>query len=85
VEKVVRISIGRFDEEKTDLIRARLMESYDKLAPGIRTMKGNISFFAGIDSEHSAIVNVSEWESMESAKQMETFQPMLDLARVRAS
>lgn len=81
MEKVVRISIGRFDEDKRDMIRAHLKEFYGKLASGIRAMKGNISFFVGLDSENSAMVNVSEWNSVESAKQMETFQPMLDLAK----
>jgi hypothetical protein len=81
VEKVVRISIGRFDKEKADLMRARLSETYDKLAPGIRAMKGNISFFAGIDLEHNAMVNISTWDSTDSAKQMESFKPMLDLAK----
>ncbi|MDA4130380.1 MAG: hypothetical protein OK457_06380 [Thaumarchaeota archaeon] len=44
-------------------------------------MKGNISYFAGLDIERNAMVNVSEWDSLFSAKQMETFLPMLDLPR----
>src|SRR5215469_3591144 len=54
--------------------------SLDQLAPGIREMKGNLSYFAGIDLEHNAMVNVSTWDSLEAAKQMETFKPMLQLA-----
>ena len=73
--------MGRFDKETAEMIKACLEEAYDKLAPGIRAMKGNISFFAGIDLEQNAMVNVSAWDSIESAKQMESFKPMLDLAK----
>jgi hypothetical protein len=44
-------------------------------------MSGNIHYFAGIDSENCVMVNVSTWDSLLSAKQMERFQPMLDLGR----
>jgi hypothetical protein len=77
----MRISIGRFSKEKTNTIKIRLLESYQELAPGILAMKGNISFVAGMDLEHDAMVNVSVWDSLESAKQMETFKPMLDLGK----
>jgi hypothetical protein len=78
---VIRISIGHFDSEKLDAMKKALNGTYDKLAPGIRSMTGNRSFSAGIDKEHSATVNMSVWDSVESAKQMEHFQSMLDLAR----
>ena len=78
---VVRVSIDRFDPEKLESVKSALREAYDKLAPGIRNMSGNLSYFAGIDRENCAMVNVSSWDSLSSAKQMERFQPMLDLAR----
>jgi len=78
---IVRVSIGRFDTEKIETIRQALGDTYDKLEPGIKAIKGNLGFYAGIDEENYAMVNVSTWESIEAAKQMEDFQPMLDLAK----
>jgi len=79
-EKVVRVSIGRFDSTNFERVHQALVASYDKLAPGIRAMSGNQGYFAGIDKQNAAIVNVSTWESLDNAKQMESFRPMLDLA-----
>jgi len=79
--KVVRISIGRFDHEKLESVKRALAATQEKLTPGIKSMKGNIGNFAGIDYENSAMVNVSLWDSLSSAKQMDSFQPMLDLAK----
>jgi hypothetical protein len=79
---VVRISIGRFDPENLESVRSAFKVSQEKLVPGIKSMPGNLSYYAGIDGENHAMVNVSSWESVTSAKQMERFQPMLDLARL---
>jgi len=43
-------------------------------------MHGNLGYYVGIDRGHNAISNVSLWDSVESAEQIATFQPMLDLA-----
>src|ERR1022692_932998 len=80
-ENVVRISIGKFDPDKLDEIRLALQVTYDKLVSGIMSMVGNRGFFAGIDVENFAMINVSYWDSIEAAKQIEHFQPMLDLAK----
>jgi len=80
-DDVVRISIGRFDPDKIEMMKMALKATYDKLAPGIRSMSGNRGFFAGIDPENFTMVNVSFWDSVKAAKQMEHFQPMLDLAQ----
>ena len=82
---VVRVSIGRFDPGKLDTVEYALNAAQDKLVSGIRAMHGNRSYFAGIDRENFAMVNVSVWDSVEAAKQMESFQPMLDLAKEFAS
>jgi hypothetical protein len=80
-ESVIRISIGRFDPPNSKAVKQALEATYDKLVPGIKSMTGNRSFCAGIDERNFAMVNVSVWDSLTAAKQMETFQPMLDLAR----
>lgn len=77
---VIRISLGTFDAEKTSIIEAKLIESKAILEAGIRAMRGNIGYFAGIDRKNNAMSNVSLWESVEAAEQMTTFKPMLDLA-----
>ena len=79
---VVRISLGRFDANNYDAIRDRLAESQAILAPAIRALKGNIAFYAGIDHEHCVMQNTSVWETVADAKQLDTLQAMLDLAKV---
>jgi hypothetical protein len=77
---VIRISLGTFDAEKASVVEAKLIESKAALEPGIRRMRGNLGYYAGIDRKNNAISNVSLWESIEAAEQMASFQPMLDLA-----
>ena len=77
---VIRISLGVFDPGEADLVEARLVESRERLAPGIRALRGNLGYFVGIDRAAGAMHNVSLWETVEDANQMASFQPMLDLA-----
>jgi len=78
---VIRISIGHFDPDNFNDIRDALKASQERLVRGISTMNGNRGYFVGIDRENSAMVNVSSWDSIDSAKQMDHFKPMQDLAR----
>jgi hypothetical protein len=78
---VVRISLGRFDAEIADNIQMLLDQSQATLIPAIKTLKGNLGYYAGIDRENNVMSNVSIWESPEDAKQMASLQPMLDLAK----
>ncbi len=77
---VIRISLGVFDAEKSSLVEAKLVETRERLAPGIRAMRGNLGYFVGIDRAANAMHNVSLWETIEDANRMASFQPMLDLA-----
>lgn len=52
------------------------------LESAIRKLPGLISFFSGIDRERHALVNVSLWESVEAAEQLNTLQAMLDAGSV---
>ena len=79
---VVRISLGRFDAGNYDAIRQRLDESRAVLGPAIKALRGNIAFYAGIDRENCVMQNTSIWETMADAKQLDTLQAMLDLAKV---
>ncbi len=78
---VVRISLGRFDADKYDMIRQLLDQSQKTLIPAIRALKGNRAYYVGIDRENSAMTNVSVWETLDDAKQMASLQAMLDLAK----
>ena len=77
---VVRVSLGTFDADKAAIVEAKLIESKAVLESGIRAMRGNLGYYAGIDRKNNAMSNVSLWESIEAAEQMAIFQPMLDLA-----
>jgi hypothetical protein len=78
---VVRISLGRFEARHYDAIRQKLIESQTVLNPAIKALKGNIGFYAGIDRENCVMSNVSVWETMADAKQLDSLQAMLDLAQ----
>ena len=44
-------------------------------------MCGFRQFHAGADEGTLSLVNVSYWDTLEDAKQMDAFQPMLDLGK----
>lgn len=44
-------------------------------------MPGLLGFYFGTDAATSSLTNVSLWTSLEAAKQLDTFQPMLDLGK----
>jgi hypothetical protein len=77
---VIRISIGKFDADKAALVAAKLNESKARLEDGIRAMKGNLVYYAGVDRINNAMHNVSFWQSVADANQMATFAPMRALA-----
>ena len=77
---VVRISKGSFPPEKYEEVRARLDAAKEKLVPAIRALHGCLAYWAAIDQASSTMVNVSLWETLADAKQMETLEPMKALA-----
>lgn len=76
---VTRVSILTIPPEHLDRASARMTEAQHDLR-GIRDLPGLVSYFAGVDRSTSQLVNVSVWETDEAARQMSSFQPMLDLA-----
>jgi hypothetical protein len=78
---VVRVSILRCSAERFQEFERMMSESAPILLPGIRSMRGCRGYFAGSDQATSSLSNVSVWETLEDAKQMERFQPMLDLGK----
>jgi hypothetical protein len=75
---VIRVWIGFFDDDKTALVERRLMDSKSALEASLR---GNLSYAAGIDRANKALVNVSVWRTVKDVQQMDSFHPMLDLAQ----
>ncbi|HEV2270240.1 MAG TPA: hypothetical protein VGR92_12325 [Steroidobacteraceae bacterium] len=57
------------------------MEADPVLRPGIEAMPGLLAFYFAADEATSSLANVSLWTSLEAAKQLDTFQPMLDLGK----
>jgi hypothetical protein len=77
---VVRTSTLNIPADRLDEM-ADLMKHAEPSLAGIRQLKGLKAYFAGIDREKAQMTNVSIWETVEDAKQMDTFQPMQDLAK----
>ena len=78
--KIVRISLGYFQPDQTAKVASMLEGEFKKsLIPAIEKLKGNISYYVGIDKEKHTLTNVSFWETDEDAKQMATLKEMLDM------
>lgn len=82
MQPVVRVSIIRCAPEKFAEIRQLLIEVESDLRPGIEAMPGLIAFYAGADEATSSLLNVSLWETLDGAKQLDTYKPMLDAGKV---
>ena len=78
---VVRVSILRCKPEAFTELRAMMTAALAPLEPGISKMHGLLHFYAGADETTMSLINVSVWTSLEEAKQLDSFQPMLDLGR----
>lgn len=77
----IRISLGRFDPDRTEAVAILLAEAEDTLVPAIRAMPGLLGFWAGIDRANGTMTNVSLWQSEAEAQGMATLAPMLALAQ----
>jgi hypothetical protein len=77
---VIRLSRGSFPAERYEEVRARLDATRATLVPAVRGLRGCLHFWAAIDPVSNTMLNVSVWETLADAKQMETLQLMLALA-----
>jgi hypothetical protein len=78
---VVRVSILRCDAAAFDMFRRMMIEAEAVLAPGIGAMRGCRAYYVGVDQASLSLSNVSIWDTIDDARQMERYQPMLDLGR----
>ena len=74
---VVRISKGRFAIEGIDQVEQVLRDSEEALREPLESLNGLVHYYAGIDREHGYLTNVSVWETLDDARQMDTLAPML--------
>ncbi len=81
MKPVVRVSILRCAPERFAELRKMAIEADRVLRPGIEAMPGFLAFYFGADEATSSLANVSLWTSVGAAKQLDTFQPMLDLGK----
>jgi hypothetical protein len=79
---IVRVSVLRCHPRQFAELKQMMAESIAVLEPGIRQMSGLIHFYAGEDEAANSLTNVSVWRTLEDARQLDTFQPMLDLGKV---
>jgi hypothetical protein len=81
-QPVVRVSILRCAPGQFAELQQMMIEADSVLRPGIEAMPGLINFYAGADEATSSLMNVSVWKTLDNARQLDTFQPMLDLGKV---
>lgn len=79
---IIRVSILRCKPDQFAEFKEMMAESNAVLEPGIRRMRGIIHYYAGADHAASSLTNVSIWQTLADAQQLDTFQPMLDLGKV---
>ena len=69
------VQSGAFgDAQRADL----LAEGEGALREGLQELTGLLHYYVGIDRESGYLTNVSVWETLEDAHQMDAFKPMLD-------
>ena len=74
---VVRISNGRADAARVADVERFLRESEQALREPLKKLPGLVHFYAGVDRARGFITNVSVWDSLEHARQLDTLQEML--------
>jgi hypothetical protein len=80
-QTIVRVSILRCEPSRFADLKRMMSEAESILAPGIRALRGCRAYVAGTDVMTSSLSNVSIWDTLDDARQMERFQPMLDLGK----
>ena len=81
MQPIVRVSILRCAPNKFAEMRQMMTDAEKVLRPGIESMRGLLAYYGGAEEATSSLTNVSVWIDLAAAKQMDTFQPMLDLGK----
>jgi len=73
---VVRISKGKFNLKDLPEAERLLAESEDVLRVPLARLQGLVHYYVGVDRATGYLTNVSVWESLEAAHQMDALQAM---------
>ena len=74
---VVRISNATFDLARLADAEQLVATSESALRDPLARLPGLLQFYAGIDRVRGVVTNVSIWDTLEHAHQLDTFEPML--------
>ena len=74
---VVRISKGKFDAAKSADAERVLATSEQALRASLSRLPGLLHYYVGIDREKGYLTNVSIWDSLRNARQMDSLAEML--------
>ena len=74
---VVRISKGQFVSDNAEEAERLLSDGEASLREAIENLNGLLHYYVGIDHERKYLTNVSIWETLEDAHQMDSLQAML--------
>lgn len=74
---VVRISKGHFAPEKYPQVRTLIDDSAKVLVPSIEKLRGLLYYHAALDPVTSTVANISVWEDVDAARQLDTLPAML--------
>ena len=85
MKPVIRVSIIRCAPPLFEEMCRMMVASDPILRSGIEALPGLLAFYVGADEATSSLTNVSIWIDLASAKQLDSFQPMLDLGKVFAA
>lgn len=77
--KTIRISNASFPPEQTEIVESMLNNEFrNAITPAIKRLKGNINFSVGMDKEKCVMTNVSIWQTLQDAKQLDTLKEMIE-------
>jgi hypothetical protein len=85
MKPIIRVSILRCEPHLFAEMRQMMLAADPILRPGIEAMPGLLAYYGGADEATSSLTNVSIWADLACAKQMDSFQPMLDLGKTVAA
>jgi hypothetical protein len=74
---VVRISKGKFNVKDVVDAERLLVDSERALREPLSRLRGLLHYYVGIDRAAGYLINVSVWDSLEAAHQMDALQAML--------
>lgn len=74
---VVRISKGSFERSNAERAARLLAQSEAALREALERLDGLLHYYVGIDRQRGQLTNVSVWQSLQHAQQMDSLAEML--------